>query len=155
MCQICVMMLHFETNLKVLFLIWVDNVFVIVEDKKALGTEKLVMDIGAKDTFHCTLKNETTLIRWYHSTGQDLHSESGGRIQTFRNGTFTIESVELSDGGTYTCKGLKYIRYYTIYVHGMSNYFKRSAVFIVYFHTTIKYKSTVCLHPQLAKANRG
>ena len=124
--------------------------FVIVEDKKALGTEKMVMDIGAKDTFHCDLKNETTLIRWYNSAGQELHSESGGRtrIKAFRNGTFTIESVELSDGGTYTCKGLKYIRYYTIYVDGMSNYFKRSAVFIVYFHTTIKYKSTVCLRPQ-------
>ena len=95
-----------------------------MEDKEALTTEKMVMDIGAKDTFRCTLKNETTLIRWYNSTGQELHSESGGRIKTFRNGTFTIESVELSDGGTYTCKGLKYIRYYTIYVDGMSNYFK-------------------------------
>ena len=97
--------------------------FVIMEDKEVLNMETMVMDIGTKETFSCTLKNETTLIRWYNSTGQELHSESGGRIKTFRNGTFTIESVKLSDGGTYACKGLKYIQYYTIYVNGRSNYF--------------------------------
>ena len=98
--------------------------FVVVEDEEVLQMEKMVMDIGTKETFRCTLKNETTLIRWYDSRGQELHSESGGRIKTFRNGTFTIESVKLSDGGTYTCKGLKYIQYYTIYVDGRSNYFR-------------------------------
>lgn len=81
------------------------------------------MDIGSKETFRCTLKNETTLIRWYNSTGQVSNSASGGRIKTFRNGTFTIESVKLSDGGIYQCKGLKYTQYYTIYVDGRQNYF--------------------------------
>ena len=89
-----------------------------MEGKEVLQTEKMVMAIGTKETFRCILKNETTLIRWYNSTGQELHSESAGRIKTFRNGTFTIESVKLSDGGTYTCKGLKYMQYYTIYVNG-------------------------------------
>ena len=98
--------------------------FIIVDNKEALQMEKLVFGIGSKETFRCTLKNETTLIRWYNSTGQELHSESAGRIKAFRNGTFTIERVELSDGGTYTCKGLKYIQYFTIYVNGRSNYFK-------------------------------
>ena len=98
--------------------------FIIVENKEALQMEKLVMGIGTKETFRCTLKNETTLIRWYNSTGQELHSESAGRIKAFRNGTFTIERVELFDGGTHTCKGLKYIQYFTIYVDGRSNYFK-------------------------------
>ena len=96
--------------------------FVIVEDKEVLPMERILLEIGTKETFRCTLKNETTLIRWYNSTGQELHSESGGRIKTFRDGTFTIESVKLSDGGTYACKGLKYIQYYTIYVNGRSNY---------------------------------
>lgn len=86
-------------------------------DKKPLPNEKMVLAIGKEETFRCTLKNET-IIRWYNSTGQQLHSESGGRIQTFRDGTFAIRSVRLSDGGTYTCQGLTYIRYYTIYVNG-------------------------------------
>ena len=83
----------------------------------------MFMDIGTIETFRCTLNNETKLITWYNSTGQELHSESGGRVKTFQNGTFTIESVKLSDGGTYKCEGLKYIRHYTIYVNGRSNYF--------------------------------
>lgn len=78
------------------------------------------MDTGSEETFQCTLKNETTLIRWYNSTGQELHSKSAGGIKAFPNGTVKIESVKLSDGGTYTCKGLKYMQYYTIYVNGMS-----------------------------------
>ena len=94
--------------------------FVIVEDKEVLQPEKMVMDIGTKQTVRCTLKNETTLIRWYNSTGQELHSKYAGGIKTSRDGTFTIESVKLSDGGTYTCKGLKYMQYYTIYVNGKS-----------------------------------
>ena len=93
--------------------------FVTVENKIILETEKMVVDIGSKQIFHCILKNETTLIRWYNSRGQELHSKS---IQTSRDGTFTIESVKLSDGGTYTCKGLKYMQYYTIYVNGKSKY---------------------------------
>lgn len=82
------------------------------------------MDIGSEETFRCTLKNETTLIRWYNSTGQELNSKSAGRIKTFRDGTFKIENVKLSDGGTYMCKGVKYMQYYTIYVNGMSKYFQ-------------------------------
>ena len=95
--------------------------FVIVEEKEVLEKKTMVMDIGTKETFRCTLNNETKLIRWYNSTGQELHSESGGRIKTFEGGTFTIESVKLSDGGTYICKGLRYIQYYTIYVNGRPN----------------------------------
>ena len=86
-------------------------------DKKTLPNEKMALAIGKEETFRCILKNET-IIRWYNSTGQQLHSESGGRIETFQDGTFAIRSVRLSDGGTYTCQGLTYIRYYTIYVNG-------------------------------------
>ena len=114
----------FLVHIKVFFPILANTVFVIVEDKVALPMEKLVMDIGTEETFRCTLKNETTFIRWYNSTGQELHFESGGGIKTFPDGTFTIERVKLSDGGTYTCKGLKYIQYYTIYVNGRSDYFR-------------------------------
>ena len=98
--------------------------FVIVEDKEVLQTQNIAMDIGTKETVYCTLKNETTLIRWYNSTGQELHSNSAGGIKTSRDGTFIIESVKLSDGGTYTCKGLKYMQYYTIYVNGKSKCFQ-------------------------------
>ena len=83
-----------------------------------LPTEQLVMDIGDKETIHCTLSNATMLIRWYNSTGQELNSASGGRIKTFGNGIFTIDGVKLSDGGTYQSKGLQYTKYYTIYVDG-------------------------------------
>lgn len=80
------------------------------------------MDIGSKENFRCTLRNETNLIRWYNSTGQELISAPDGRIRTFRNGTFAIERVELSDGGTYQCQGLKYTQYYTIYIDGRLSY---------------------------------
>ncbi|KAJ7377505.1 hypothetical protein OS493_028488 [Desmophyllum pertusum] len=76
------------------------------------------MDIGSKEKFRCSLQNETNLIRWYNSAGQELNS--GGRIKAFSDGTFAIQRVELSDGGTYQCRGLEYIQYYTIYVNGIS-----------------------------------
>ena len=98
--------------------------FVIVEDKEVLQTQNIAMNIGTKQTVRCNLKNETTLIRWYNSTGQELHSNSSGGINTSRDGTFIIESVKLSDGGTYTCKGLKYMQYFTIYVNGKSKCFQ-------------------------------
>ena len=86
-----------------------------------LPKEDMFMDVDSKENFHCTLQNETSLIRWYNSTGQELTTAPGGRIKAFRNGTFSIERVELSDGGTYQCKGLEYIKYYTIYINGRLN----------------------------------
>lgn len=86
-------------------------------DREVLPNERTIVDIGNKENFRCTLQNEN-LVRWYDSKGQELKSSAGGRIKAFRNGTFIIESVQLSDGGTYQCKGLKYTQYYTIYVDG-------------------------------------
>ena len=86
-------------------------------DKKALPNERTIVDIGNRENFRCTLQNEN-IVKWYDSTGRELSSTPEGRIKTFRNGTFIIEGVQLSDGGTYQCKGLEYIRYYTIYVDG-------------------------------------
>lgn len=82
---------------------------------------EMVMDIGSKEKFRCSLQNETNLIRWYNSAGQELNS--GGRIKAFSDGTFAIQRVELSDGGTYQCRGLEYTQYYIIYVNGRINYF--------------------------------
>lgn len=88
-----------------------------------LPKEQMVMDIGSKENFRCTLQNESSLIRWYKGTGHELSATTKGRVRAFRNGTFAIERVELYDGGTYQCKGLKYTKYYTIYVDGRLNYF--------------------------------
>ncbi|KAJ7377501.1 Hemicentin-1 [Desmophyllum pertusum] len=86
-------------------------------DKKVLPRVKMVMDIGSKENFRCSLQNETSLIRWYNSAGQELNSVPGGRIRAFPDGTFAIQRVELSDGGTYQCRGLEYTQYYIIYVN--------------------------------------
>ena len=100
--------------------VWADTVFVTAGDKKVLQTVKIDMEIGTQQNVYCTLNNETTVIRWYNSTGQELHSKSAGGMKTSRDGTLTIESVKLSDGGIYTCKGLNYMQYYTFYVNGKS-----------------------------------
>ena len=90
-----------------------------------LPKKDMVMEVGSKENFRCTLRNET-LIRWYNSTGQELSAAPGGRVRVFRNGTFAIERVELSDGGTYQCKGEEYIMYYTFYVNGKLNFYTKT-----------------------------
>lgn len=96
---------------------------VVTVNREVLPSQKFVFDIDSSETVRCLLPSET-LIRWYDSRGQELSSVSGlERFKAFTNGTFIINKVHLSDGGTYKCRGLKYTRFYIIYINGNLNYF--------------------------------
>ena len=75
-----------------------------------------VVNIGSEETIPCSLQNETKYIKWYDSIGQELKPISG-KIEMSGN-TLKIKNITLSDGGTYQCQGLTYMRAYTIYVTG-------------------------------------
>lgn len=89
------------------------------ENKKVLNPHQIVTDIGSTATTRCTLENETS-FRWFNSEYQEISSTSGARISTNQNGELVIKNVQLSDGGTYECRGLKYTKYFTFYVNGRS-----------------------------------
>ena len=78
--------------------------------------KQYVVNIGSEETIPCSLKNETKYIKWYDSIGQELNS-TPGRIE-ISGSTLTLKKITLSDGGTYQCQGLTYMRAYTIYVTG-------------------------------------
>ena len=93
--------------------------FTLIENREVLEKRTFVSDIGSSETFKCSLKNDTAMTKWYiKGAGASL---SGGRIKK-SGGTLTIKNVQLSDGGTYECRGLKYTRFYTIYVNGRLNF---------------------------------
>ena len=46
-----------------------------------------------------------------------------GRKIEVSGGKLTLSDITLSDGGTYRCQGLTYIRVYTIYVNGKLSIF--------------------------------
>ena len=92
----------------------------ITENRKVLLGEQLVFDIGSIETVQCSLPNETKHIKWLNSRDEEINSTSGARVKAFPNGTLIINNVQLSDGGTYGCKGLQYTRYYTVYINGRS-----------------------------------
>ena len=76
-----------------------------------------VMDIGSSETVACSLQNETEYIKWYDGVDRELKSTPEKKIEV-SGGTLIINNIQLSDGGTYQCRGLTYTRLYTIYVNG-------------------------------------
>ena len=74
--------------------------------------------LAALNVFPAPWKMKTNHIRWFNNKHQEINSTSGTRITAKTNGELIIEKVQLSDGGTYECRGLEYTRYYTIYVNG-------------------------------------
>ena len=84
---------------------------------------QLEFNVDNSETIRCSLKNETSYIRWFNNKLQEVNSTSETRLKANKNGEFTIEKIQLSDGGTYECRGLEYTRYYTIYVNGRLNVF--------------------------------
>ena len=87
-----------------------------------LNAGQLEFNVGSSESILCSLENETSYIRWFNSKHQEVSSTSGTR-QTTKSGKLTIDNIQLSDGGTYECRGLEYVRYYTIYVNGRPTYF--------------------------------
>jgi len=90
------------------------------------------LDVGKSETIRCSLENETKHISWFDNKNQEiLNPTSETRMKANKNGELTIKNVELSDGGTYECRGLEYTRYYTIYVNGRLNdyFFTRNIIF--------------------------
>ncbi|KAL9959877.1 hypothetical protein ACROYT_G033247 [Oculina patagonica] len=86
------------------------------KNRKVLPKDPLDVDIDSIETIQCSLQNETKHIKWLNGKGEEINSTSGSRIKAFPNGTLIINNVQLSDGGTYECRGLEYTRYYTVYV---------------------------------------
>ena len=85
-----------------------------------LEAKREVLDLGTSETIPCSLQEETDYIhvRWFNNKQEAVSSTSKGRMTKNENGQLTINDVQLSDGGTYECRGLENIRYYTIYVNG-------------------------------------
>ena len=87
-----------------------------------LNADQLELNVGSTESILCSLENETRHIRWFNNKHQEDNSTSGTRQMT-NSGKLTIKNIQLSDGGTYECRGLEYIRYYTIYVNGRRTFF--------------------------------
>ena len=84
-----------------------------------MTADQLEFNVDSSETIRCSLKNETSYIRWFNNKHQEVNSTSESRLKADKkNGELTIEKIQLSDGGTYECRGLEYTRYYTIYVNG-------------------------------------
>ena len=87
-----------------------------------LNADEREFNVGSSESILCSLENETSYLRWFNNKHQEVNSTSGTRQMT-NSGKLTIKSIQLSDGGTYECRGLEYVRYYTIYVNGRPTYF--------------------------------
>ena len=98
---------------------WNNPIYIIslplIENRRVLEKRTFVSDIGSSETFHCSLQNETSMIKWY--VKGTVASPTGRRVKA-SGGKLTVSNVRLSDGGTYECGGLKYTRFYIIYVNG-------------------------------------
>ena len=88
------------------------------DNKTILDADREFLNVNSREIIPCSLKDETNHIRWFNNKRQEINSTSGTRMTAKPNGELTIENVQLRDGGTYECRGLKYTRYYTIYVNG-------------------------------------
>ena len=87
-----------------------------------MNAEREFLDVGKSETIRCSLENKTRqYITWFNNKHQEINSTSETRMNANKNGVLTIKNVQLSDGGTYECRGLEYTRYYTIYVNGRQN----------------------------------
>ena len=93
------------------------------EDKTVLDSDQLEFNVDSTESILCTLENETSYIRWFNNKQQEVNSTSETRLTANKNGKLTIKNIQLSDGGTYECRGLEYTRYYTVYVNGRSTFF--------------------------------
>ena len=86
---------------------------------EVLEKKSLSSNLGSTETVKCSLKNENQnkKVIWYEigTTVRELKSE--GRI-VVNGGTLTIKNVQLHDGGTYECRGVRYTRFYTVYING-------------------------------------
>ena len=87
-----------------------------------MNADQLEFNVHSSESIQCSLENETSYISWFNNKDQEINYTSGTRL-TANNGKLTIKNIQLSDGGTYECRGLEYIRYYTIYVNGRPTYF--------------------------------
>ena len=87
-----------------------------------MNAVQLEFNVESTEIIFCSLENGTAYIRWFNNKHQEVNSTSGTRLTANRD-KLTIENIQLSDGGTYECRGLEYIRYYTIYVNGRPTYF--------------------------------
>ena len=83
-----------------------------------LKAEREVLDLGTSETIPCSLQEETHYIRWFNNKQEEVSSTSKGRMTANKKGQLTVNDVQLSDGGTYECRGLENTQYYTIYVNG-------------------------------------
>ena len=90
----------------------------LLENKTVLKAEREVLDLGTSETIPCSLQEETHYIRWFNNKQEEVSSTSKGRMTANKKGQLTVNDVQLSDGGTYECRGLENTRYYTIYVNG-------------------------------------
>ena len=88
-----------------------------------LDPAQLEFNVESTDSIRCDLKSESRHLRWFNNKHQEANSTSETRIMASKNGELTIKNIQLSDGGTYECRGLEHIRYYTIYVNGRPTYF--------------------------------
>ena len=88
------------------------------DNKTILDAIERVVGVDSQEIIRCSLRDETNHIRWFNNKRQEINSTSGTEMTANPNGALTIKNVQLRDGGTYECRGLKYTRYYTIYVTG-------------------------------------
>ncbi|KAL9959876.1 hypothetical protein ACROYT_G033246 [Oculina patagonica] len=96
---------------------------IMLENRKVLPMNRAFIDIGSMETIQCSLPNETNQhIKWFNSKDEEINFSSRARIKAFPNGTLIMNNVQLSDGGTYECKGLQYTRVYTVQISGKSNF---------------------------------
>ena len=92
-----------------------------IENREVLEKKTITTEIGSSETIRCSLKkNDTKNIRWYDSLERLLRNTTNKleRKIEVSGKTLTLNDIALSDGGTYQCRGLSYVRVYTIYVTG-------------------------------------
>ena len=77
-------------------------------------SDSLLFENCSTETLPCSLKNDGH-IRWY--IDGKVASTPGRQIKTSGD-TLTINDIKVSDGGTYECRGLSYLKLFTIYVIG-------------------------------------
>ena len=88
---------------------------------EVLEKKSLSSNLGYTETVKCSLKNENQnereMVKWYEIGTTVTELKSQGRIEV-DGGTLTIKNVQLHDGGTYECRGVRYTRFYTVYING-------------------------------------